>query len=922
MQSQPGDINAYLADQNYNLGSEYLKIGNYLKAYESLLSSLDANPNNAHAWIKMGIACQNLGRYNEAITANNNAQAVISGNPIKAFIYKEAIELFNQGVDSYDAGDLEGAIAFCQKALDIDPNYVHALNGLGVTLNGLGRYDDAIAFCQKALDIDPNYVHALNGLGATLDRLGRYDDAIRSFQKALDIDPNCVPALNGLGATLYRLGRYDDAIRSFQKALDIDPNCVPALNGLGNALYRLGRYEDAIAFYQKALDIDPNCVPAFNGLGNALSDLGCYDDAIRSFQKALEIDPNFHLALNGLGATLSDLGRYEAAIPSFQKALEITHDQFWQAWANRGWAFFYSRGYQRAIQNWDEGLEKYLPSNYDYRLACGQLHKEKGKAHYKYGKRQAVRSQYFDKAKDSYLQACEYLTNPLIPEVYLEVLQGLIIVCRSLGDAKTNEYLTTATTLLEQLLLDSQTDPLKKQLLSRKFAGLYQLEVDNLVQSGDKVQAIEKAEERKNFCLKWMEKGWQTQVDRATFPQMQELLNGDFKKAIIYWHLSPVTLTTFIIRYQQDIDTVITHFDKSLLENEITLEKLLDNWKTDYQDYRKSEGKKRETTPQNNLWRDNMIANLEKLQTLLNIPNICDKYLSNVSELILIPHRELHLLPLESLFLSHPDRAFLITRLPSAKIGLKLNQENPHPSSLSPLPNLLSIEDPDTKQPMLFAEIESAAICQLSAKPERIWGASATQEKVKNALKIPQDIFHFTGHGYHLTQSPLESALKLADKPLTLGDIFQLDLRQYHLVFLSACETGITGKEGLTDEFVGLVSGFLAVGATYVISTLWAVKDYSTAWLVINFYQRLDQGIAPAEALKQAQNWLRTVTHSKLAQWLGSLALELAKFAPGCAESLEDFADAQKEIAIMENDNPPYADPYFWAGFTITGKVN
>ncbi|MGL4377983.1 MAG: CHAT domain-containing protein, partial [Microcoleaceae cyanobacterium] len=542
--------------------------------------------------------------------------------------------------------------------------------------------------------------------------------------------------------------------------------------------------------------------------------------------------------------------------------------------------------------------------------------------HYQYGKQTATYFESFHKARASYLQACEYLTNPLIPEVYLEVLQGLIIVCRSLGDAKTNEYLTTATTLLEQLLLDSNTDPLKKQLLSRKFAGFYQLEVDKLVESGDKVKALQKAEQRKNFCIKWMEKGWQTQVDSPTFPQMQALLNGDTTKAIIYWHLSPVTLTAFIIRYQQDINTVITPFDQSLLENEITLEKLLYNWKTHYQDYRKSEGKKGENTRKNNLWRDNMIANLEKLQTLLNIPNICDKYLSHVSELILIPHRDLHLLPLESLFLSHPDRAFLITRLPSAKIGLKLNQENPHPSILSPLPNLLSIEDPHTQQPMLFAEIESAAICQLSAKPHRIWGASATQETVKNALKIPNDIFHFTGHGYHLTQSPLESALKLADKPLTLGDIFQLNLRQYHLVFLSACETGITGKEGLTDEFVGLVSGFLAVGATYVISTLWAVKDYSTAWLVINFYQRLHQGIAPAEALKQAQNWLRTVTHSKLAQWLGSLALELANFEGGCAESLEDFAEDQKEIAIMGNDNPPYADPYFWAGFTITGKVN
>ncbi|MEY3866605.1 MAG: hypothetical protein RLZZ338_496, partial [Cyanobacteriota bacterium] len=461
--------------------------------------------------------------------------------PEKREISPEAIELFNQGRDSYYAGNFVEAKKAFQKALEIDPNFHLAWHGLGNALEDLGRYDDAIRAFQKALDINPNFHYALYGLGYALYGLGRYDDVIVPFQKALDINPKYVDGWNGLGTTLNDLGRYDDAIVPFQKALEIDPNYHYAWNGLGNALNGLGRYDDAIRAFQKALEIDPNYHYAWNGLGTTLNDLGRYDDAIAPLQKALEIDPNYHHAWNGLGSALNGLGRYSEAIAAYDKALEITHDQFWMAWANRGWAFFDSGRYLEAIQNWDEGLQKYLPSNRDYRVACGQLHKKKGEAHYEYGKQKAVRSQYFYNAKASYLQACEYLTNPLIPEVYLEVLQGLIMVCRSLGDAKTNEYLTTATTLLEQLLLDSKTGPLQKQLLSRKFAGFYQLEVDTLVESGDKVKALQKAEERKNFCIKWMEKGWQTQVDSPTFPQMQELLNGDTTKAIIYWHLSPVT---------------------------------------------------------------------------------------------------------------------------------------------------------------------------------------------------------------------------------------------------------------------------------------------------------------------------------------------------------------------------------------------
>jgi hypothetical protein len=127
----------------------------------------------------------------------------------------------------------------------------------------------------------------------------------------------------------------------------------------------------------------------------------------------------------------------------------------------------------------------------------------------------------FHKAKASYEQAREFLKSPLIPETYLEVMEGLITVCRSLGDPKTSEYLTEATTSLENLLLDNQTHPKIKLRLQRKFAGLYQLEVDTLVKSGEKVNALEKAEARKNFCLQWMRAGSPNRTDSPTYSKSE-----------------------------------------------------------------------------------------------------------------------------------------------------------------------------------------------------------------------------------------------------------------------------------------------------------------------------------------------------------------------------------------------------------------
>jgi tetratricopeptide (TPR) repeat protein/CHAT domain-containing protein len=859
-----------------------------------------------------------LGRESLSVSTDNLSAAkqgdsTSQSESIGTEISQEAEELLERGRECYYAGDLQGAIAAFEKALEIDPKNDLAWNGLGATLGDLGRNSEAIAAYDKALEIDPKNDLAWNGLGATLNDFGRYSEAIAAYETALEINPKYHLAWNGLGNALKDLDRYREAIAAFEKALEIDPKYHSAWNGLGNALNALGRYSEAIAAYEKALEIDPRYVNAWNGLGGALRGLGRNSEAIAAYEKALEIDPKYHLAWNGLGNALNALGRYSEAIAAYEKALKITGDQYAPAWANRGLAFFNSGRYTEAIQNWDEGLQKYQSSNRDYRLACGKLHKQKGRAHYEHGKQTATYFQSFHKAKASYEQAREFSKSPLIPETYLEVMEGLITVCRSLGEPKTSEYLTEATTVLENLLLDNQTHPKIKLRLHRRFAGLYQLEVDTLVESRKKINALEKAEARKNFCLQWMRAGSPNRTDSPTYPQIRDLLANNTATAIIYWHLSPVSLTAFIITPDnfQTISTPVTDLFPN--SKNPSLENWLKDWKTNYQNYSQLS---KEQNKQSHSWRQSMTAQLQKLADILKIPEICT-HLTNIQHLILIPHRDLHLLPLHILF---SDHLFTITYLPSIQVGIDRLDRKPSPSM-----SLLLVESPD---PLLFAEIEAPAIANFYLNCNTISSSQATKNNLKEALQQPSDIFHFTGHAYHNTKQPSQSALILKNKqPLTSQEIAKFDLKSYYLVCLSACETGITGKEELIDEFVGLASSFLAAGAVYALSTLWIVDEISTALMMIRFYeilneQRCPNKLHPALALKETQKWLRTITYSELSDWYLELS-EITKDNSACSQDLRDEANLiRRNDAKMVSQEPPYADLYYWAGFTITGKVN
>jgi len=104
---------------------------------------------------------------------------------------------------------------------------------------------------------------------------------------------------------------------------------------------------------------------------------------------------------------------------------------------------------------------------------------------------------------------------------------------------------------------------------------------------------------------------------------------------------------------------------------------------------------------------------------------------------------------------------------------------------------------------------------------------------------------------------------------LTLKEIFaSLDLPLCRLVSLSACETGLV-KRLITDEYIGLASGFLYAGASNVVSSLWRVSDFSTAFLMIRFYQNLkNPDLSVGQALQGAQFWLRTITRKDFLAWL------------------------------------------------------
>lgn len=196
----------------------------YWKDSESLFRhDLEVTTNNSVAYLNLGSALDNKGKYPEAI------------------------------------------IQF-QELVRLDPNNSDGHLNLGTDLSKMGRFDEATNQIKQALQLKPNSAAAHNSLGFVLGQNHDIDEAINQFQAAIRLDPDfALPHLN-LGLAFNVKGQIDDAISQFREALRLDPDHATTHYYLGILLSQKGKFDEAISHLQEAIRLKPDYPDAQNNL--------------------------------------------------------------------------------------------------------------------------------------------------------------------------------------------------------------------------------------------------------------------------------------------------------------------------------------------------------------------------------------------------------------------------------------------------------------------------------------------------------------------------------------------------------------------------------------------------------------------------------------------------------------------------------
>ncbi|MBW2542671.1 MAG: tetratricopeptide repeat protein [Deltaproteobacteria bacterium] len=218
-------------------------------------------------------------------------------------------------------GDTEKADALIAEATEIDPTDPVPY----LTLSGhLGRQGDvagALAAAEKALEIDPNLQDAKLRVAEILVDVGYRDGDEEKVQRGqqmvkevLDEGTPSASALMVMAKIDLAQQRVDEAIEGLRAAIELDPNNSQAHFVLGTALSVKGEGPAARTELARALEIDPGLLEARRVLARVHASLGEHEYAVEEGRRYLAGQPESTQTRILLAQSLVILRRMDAAL--------------------------------------------------------------------------------------------------------------------------------------------------------------------------------------------------------------------------------------------------------------------------------------------------------------------------------------------------------------------------------------------------------------------------------------------------------------------------------------------------------------------------------------------------------------------------------------------------------------------------------
>ena len=277
-------IDDKLAAAHWGLAQAYEGLQRFQEAFDELRKTVELDPNNLDARVKLG----------------NFYLAAARG---RAETIAEAEKLANQ-------------------ILQKDPNHIEGHILMGSVLFAQGHHDKAFAELNQAISLDTKRVESYLSLARFYTATKDQAKAEETYQRAISINSNSGLAHTEYGRFLVTANRSAEAENEFMRAVEVEPSNRGSRLMLASFYLVNKQVDKAEQAYKELAALDPGKPESQAVLADFYSSVNRLDEAVRTYQEILASSAQFKQGRFRLGEILLMKGDPQGAMAQVEEVLK------------------------------------------------------------------------------------------------------------------------------------------------------------------------------------------------------------------------------------------------------------------------------------------------------------------------------------------------------------------------------------------------------------------------------------------------------------------------------------------------------------------------------------------------------------------------------------------------------------------------
>jgi len=167
----------------------------------------------------------------------------------------EALKAMTMGQQTEREKGTLAALPFFQRAIELDPNFASAIEGVGIMYGNLGQTARSNEYLAKAFTMrdrasEREKLHIASSYYSSVT--GELDKAIETYREWEDSYPRDWVPYGNLAVVYVGEGKYEESMEQSRKAIGLNPDNVFGYENLGGNLMALNRFAEAQKTFAEA----------------------------------------------------------------------------------------------------------------------------------------------------------------------------------------------------------------------------------------------------------------------------------------------------------------------------------------------------------------------------------------------------------------------------------------------------------------------------------------------------------------------------------------------------------------------------------------------------------------------------------------------------------------------------------------------